>query len=51
MLEELVHVCPKCNTSVSKHSHECVECGARFWSPIIVRVCPDEEHEDLDEGR
>ena len=51
IMEEVLHVCPKCNASVPKHSHECGDCGARFWSPIIVRASPEEGPEDLDGGR
>ena len=37
------HICPKCRTKVAKHVHECCECGARFWSPIIVTRSPEGE--------
>jgi len=40
---EVTHVCPKCRTNVAKHVHECCECGARFWSPIIVTTLPEDE--------
>jgi hypothetical protein len=40
---EVVHQCPKCRTTVAKHVHECVECGARFWSPITVTKAPEGE--------
>jgi hypothetical protein len=40
LVEELyvvVHVCPKCRSELAEHTRECNECGARFWSPIILR--------------
>ena len=37
----VVHICPKCRTTVAKHVRECNECGAEFWSPIILRQTPD----------
>ncbi len=43
VVHEMVHVCPKCRTSVAKHVHECVDCGARFWSPIIMTRSPEGE--------
>ena len=46
---ELVHVCPKCRTVISKHVRECSQCGARFWSPIIVHQARREEPRDPDE--
>ena len=51
---EVEHVCPKCRTSVSKHVRECPECGARFWSPIILtreadKVCHADGPGGLDE--
>ena len=36
VVHDVDHVCPKCRTSVAKHVRECHECGARFWSPIIL---------------
>jgi len=33
---EVVHLCPTCGIRVGKHSRECQDCGARFWSPIIL---------------
>ena len=38
---EVIHVCPKCNTTIAHHSRECHECGARFWSPIILSQSKD----------
>jgi hypothetical protein len=47
MVEKVVHqvdhICPKCRSRVDKHVHECVHCGARFWSPIIVTRSPEGE--------
>jgi hypothetical protein len=40
---EVVHVCPKCRMTVAKHVRECGECGARFWSPIIMTMSPEGE--------
>jgi hypothetical protein len=39
-VHEVVHICPKCRTTVAKHVRECGECGARFWSPIILTRSP-----------
>jgi hypothetical protein len=50
--QEVAHVCPKCRTLVSRHVHECGECGARFWSPIIMTIPPEGEcPEGEDEAR
>ena len=35
-VHQVDHLCPKCRTRVARHVHECSNCGARFWSPIIV---------------
>jgi hypothetical protein len=40
---DVIHVCPKCRTTVAKHVHECGECGSRFWSPISMTKPPEGE--------
>lgn len=47
---EVVHICPKCRTSVQKHVRECHECGARFWSPIVLRQSPKKACKGVDVG-
>ncbi len=32
-----VYVCPRCSAVIAERSHECLECGSRFWSPIILQ--------------
>lgn len=34
---DVVHICPKCRSRIPRHARECAQCGARFWSPIILR--------------
>jgi hypothetical protein len=43
VVQEVDHICPKCRTKVARHVHECGECGARFWSPIILTRSPEGE--------
>ncbi len=43
VVHQVDHICPKCRAKVAKHVHECCECGARFWSPIIVTRSPEGE--------
>ena len=38
---EKVHVCPNCRTRIAHHSRRCHDCGARFWSPIILHQSVD----------
>jgi rRNA maturation endonuclease Nob1 len=38
---EVVHVCPSCRTRIPNHSRQCHDCGARFWSPIIIHQSED----------
>jgi YgiT-type zinc finger domain-containing protein len=45
---EVLHICPKCRTSVPRHVRECPECGARFWSPIVLRRTPDKKLKGVD---
>ncbi len=38
---EAIHVCPNCRTRIANHSRQCHDCGARFWSPIILHQSVD----------
>jgi hypothetical protein len=40
---EVIHLCPKCRTTLNARARECYECGARFWSPIILRRAPEDD--------